>query len=193
MSKHTELIWRDFRKQLKAYIATHISDPTLVEDLLQEVFLKIHAKIDTLQDQTKIQSWVYQITRNTLIDYYRKPKITSVNFETIPSETHAIQPEMGESAAENPAQEIAAGLQGMVAELPEKYAQALQFVEFQGGTQIDLAAHLGISVSGAKSRVQRARRMLRDQLMHCCHFEFDRYGTILDVYPACCCCCCSKN
>jgi RNA polymerase sigma-70 factor (ECF subfamily) len=61
-------------------------------------------------------------------------------------------------------------------------------VEFEGVSQTELADRLGISVSGAKSRVQRGRKMLRDILMKCCHFEFDRYGTIIDYYPHCCCC-----
>ncbi len=59
---------------------------------------------------------------------------------------------------------------------------------YQGLSQKDLANRLGISYSGAKSRVQRARRMVRDMLMICCHFEFDRRGTVIDYYEHCCCC-----
>jgi hypothetical protein len=42
--------------------------------------------------------------------------------------------------------------------------------------------------SGAKSRVQPAREKLKDMLLNCCHFEFDRYGGILDYQARCCCC-----
>jgi len=86
-------------------------------------------------------------------------------------------------------QEIASGLREMVESLPEKYRQALLLVEFEGLSQIKLAKKLGISVSGAKSRVQRGRRMIKDALMRCCHFEFDKYGTIIDSHPITCCCC----
>jgi RNA polymerase sigma-70 factor, ECF subfamily len=76
----------------------------------------------------------------------------------------------------------------MVNELPEPYRQALLLTEYQGLNQKQMAERLGISVSGAKSRVQRAREKLRDMLLNCCHFEFDRRGRIVDYYEHCCCC-----
>ncbi len=77
----------------------------------------------------------------------------------------------------------------MVTDLPEKYAQALQLVEFDGFSQVELAQKLGISILGAKLWVQRGCQMLRDSLMRCCHFQFDRHGTIIDYYQRACCCC----
>jgi len=62
-------------------------------------------------------------------------------------------------------------------------------VEYEGMTQKEYAEKICISISGAKSRVQRARGMLKDLLMRCCHFEFDSYGTIIDYHPIACCCC----
>jgi RNA polymerase sigma-70 factor (ECF subfamily) len=77
----------------------------------------------------------------------------------------------------------------MIDSLPSHYREALLLTEYEGLSQKDLADRLGISISGAKSRVQRARAMLRDLLMECCHFEFDRYGTVIDYHPIACCCC----
>jgi RNA polymerase sigma-70 factor (ECF subfamily) len=76
----------------------------------------------------------------------------------------------------------------MVDELPDTYRDALLLTEYQGLNQRQMADRLGISFSGAKSRVQRARRMLRDMLLTCCHFELDRRGAIIDYYQHCCCC-----
>ena len=59
----------------------------------------------------------------------------------------------------------------MINELPEPYRQALLLTEYQG-----------LSLLGAKSRVQRAREKLRDLLPQCCHFEFDRRGGIVGYY-----------
>jgi len=53
---------------------------------------------------------------------------------------------------------------------------------------VELAARLGISISGAKSRVQRARQKVKDMLLTCCHYEFDRRGAILEYRQRCCCC-----
>jgi len=142
-----------------------------------------------LKDDTKIRNWIYQITRNTIIDYYRKPKIQLEDITTTPLEDTGTIPTIDEEPEESPVAEIAGGLREMVTALPEKYAQALLLVEFNGLSQIELAQKLGISISGAKSRVQRGRQMLRDSLMKCCHFQFDRYGTIIGYYPVACCCC----
>ncbi len=76
----------------------------------------------------------------------------------------------------------------MIEELPEPYRQAPLMTEYQGLTQKQLAESQGLSLSGAKSRVQRAREKLRDMLLQCCHFEFDRRGGIVDYYERCCCC-----
>ena len=60
-----------------------------------------------------------------------------------------------------------------------------------------LAERLGLSLSGAKSRVQRAREKLKQQLLECCHFELDRRGHIIDYQPRCQCCetaaCCADE
>ena len=180
----TEVIWTAFSNQLKQFLLRRVADESLADDLLQDVFLKIHAHIDTLQDETKVESWIYQIARNTVIDYYRTQK-TMVELSEILS-----QPDETESRAE---EKILKGLKEMIEKLPEPYSQALLLTEFEGLTQKELAEKLGISVSGAKSRVQRARKMLKDDLMRCCHFELDRYGTIIDYYPITCCCCAANQ
>jgi RNA polymerase sigma-70 factor (ECF subfamily) len=59
---------------------------------------------------------------------------------------------------------------------------ALYLTEYEGMTQRDLVAELGISVSGAKSRVQRARARLKALLLDCCHFELDRRGKVVNFY-----------
>ncbi|MBD3308604.1 RNA polymerase sigma factor SigZ [candidate division KSB3 bacterium] len=183
MKHDTESIWRAFSCQLKGFILKRVADEALADDLLQEVFIKIHTHIGTLHDETRIESWIYQITRNTLIDYYRSrrrklgldvPQIAS-DLDVMPENT--------------PHEEIASGLKTMIDELPEQYRQALVLTEFEGLSQKRLAQHLGLSVSGAKSRVQRARQQLQDLLMQCCHFEFDHYGTIIGYHPITCCCC----
>lgn len=178
----TECVWEDFRDQLKRFILIRVADESLADDILQEVFIKIHTHLATLNDEQNIKSWTYQITRNTIIDYYRKNLPRIVHPET------AI-PCCEEIPLNTPHQIITSGLKTLVEELPEKYAQALLLTEFEGFSQKDLARRAGISISGAKSRVQRARQKLKDMLMQCCHFEFDRYGTIVDYHPITCCCC----
>jgi RNA polymerase sigma-70 factor, ECF subfamily len=70
----------------------------------------------------------------------------------------------------------------MVYALPDPYRDAIVLTEFDGLSQKELAGRLGISVSGAKSRVQRGRALLKRQLLDCCQFEFDR-GSVIDCNP----------
>ncbi|MGH9857082.1 MAG: sigma factor-like helix-turn-helix DNA-binding protein, partial [Acidobacteriota bacterium] len=81
----------------------------------------------------------------------------------------------------------------MIEQLPEKYKDALIKSDFEGKKHADIAADLSISVSGVKSRVQRARKMLKELLLECCHFEFDRYGTISEIKAKNCKQCCEKK
>jgi RNA polymerase sigma-70 factor (ECF subfamily) len=71
----------------------------------------------------------------------------------------------------------------MVQSLPETYRQAIVLSEFEGLTQKELAARLDLSLSGAKSRVQRGRAQLKKMLLDCCRFEFDRRGTVIECEP----------
>jgi RNA polymerase sigma-70 factor (ECF subfamily) len=175
-----ESLWEQYCCQLKAFIHSRVADEDDVEDLLQEVFVRIHAHLCCLRDLSKLESWVYKIARNAIIDHYRSRRPGIELSESIPSED--------ETDAYDPEAVLALSLGAMVAELPAPYRDALVLTEYQGLNQRQLADRLGISFSGAKSRVQRARRMLRDMLLACCHFELDRRGAIIDYYERCCCC-----
>jgi RNA polymerase sigma-70 factor, ECF subfamily len=167
-------IWDDFTAQLRRFIAGRIQNEADVDDILQDVFIKIHRSIDRLEDQSKLQAWVYQITRNAIIDYYRK----SEQAVEVPGELPEVLTE-GSSEEEVEA-EVATWLQPMMEELPKKYREALHLTEIQGLTQKEMAERLNISLSGAKSRVQRAREKLKGVLLECCHVEVDRRGKVMD-------------
>jgi RNA polymerase sigma-70 factor (ECF subfamily) len=177
----TEDLFKSFGGRLRQFIHSRVSDASAADDILQDVFLKIHSRVETLQDETKLESWIFQITRNAITDHYRTQRPAerlSAAFEP-----YDMPPE--ESAIEK----LSPGIREMIDSLPSHYREALLLTEYEGLSQKDLADRLGISISGAKSRVQRARAMLRDLLMECCHFEFDRYGTVIDYHPIACCCC----
>jgi RNA polymerase sigma-70 factor, ECF subfamily len=178
--KDFDRVWDEFSGRIRAHIAARISDQSQVDDILQEVFLKIHLHTGDIKEETRLAGWISAVTNNTVSDFYRKKKVTVTSLSEEPA-----SPQESEGC---PACEIAAGLEGMAGSLPPVYAQAIRLVDFEGLSLAQAAARMSVSLSGAKSRVQRARRMIRDSLLRCCHFVFDRYGTIIDYYPACCCC-----
>lgn len=180
-AEHIESLYRRFHDNLKHFILHRVSDEAAAEDLLQEVFLRIHSRIDSLVDSSRVESWVFQIARNLIIDYYRSKKET----EQFDESALSVEPEPEADASE----QLAPAIREFISELPDPYREALILTEFEGVTQKELAERLGLSFSGAKSRVQRARAILKDMLMRCCHFEFDRYGTIIDYHEISCSCC----
>ena len=170
----TEQVWGEFKAQLRRFVASRVRNEADVEDILQEVFIKIHRGLERLADDARLQAWVYQITRNAVIDHYRR---VEQNVE-VPSERPDVVAE--EDGGEGAESEVAAWLRPLAEDLPEKYREALLLTDIEGLTQKELAERLDISLSGAKSRVQRAREKLKDALLECCHLEVDRRGRVVD-------------
>lgn len=179
LDRRVEAVWESLGAKLKRFILKRVGDEQLAEDILQEVFLKIHTNLGSLQDERKLQSWVYQITRNAIADHYRRPQ-----------QAQPLEDELFQNSADAVELEsaLAESLREMVDDLPEEYRKALVLDAFEGLSQAEIAERLGISLSGAKSRVQRARAKLRKMLFDCCHFEFDRRGSVIDYYPRPDCC-----
>jgi RNA polymerase sigma-70 factor, ECF subfamily len=171
MTPTVENIWNEFAARLGQFIRTRVSDPTTAEDILQDVFVRIQARLDQLDDPAKLQSWLYLIARNAIIDHYRTRKQTTELPESLPAEVPEDDSEM---------EGLKAAFRRMIYSLPDPYRDALIVTEFEGLTQKQLAERLGISLSGAKSRVQRARAQLKQMLHDCCTFEFDRRGHVID-------------
>ena len=74
-------------------------------------------------------------------------------------------------------------LDEMIGELPDSYREAVQLSEVEGLSQREVADRIGLSLSGAKSRIQRGRGMLKDALERCCRFEFDGRGNLMGYDP----------
>ena len=181
----TEQVWEGFSGQLKQFILRRVGDEYNAEDILQDVFVKVHTHIDTLRDEERLPAWIYQITRNAITDYYRMHSATMELADT--QDTHDI-PALEEDSLDDVVRELIPCIRGMVNSLPEHYRQAIILTEYQGVTQKELGEQLGLSFSGAKSRVQRAREKLKHMLLDCCHFEFDHFGKVIDYQPHCQCC-----
>jgi len=167
-------VWDELSVPLKSFIKKRIANEADADDIFQEVFMKIHNNIYDLLDDHKIHAWVYRITRNAIVDYYRRHN-NSIELSDFSDEL-AMEP--AEDINSNV--EIAACLKTMIDSLPEIYKQALLLTEFENLTQKELSEKMGLSLSGAKSRVQRGRDKLKEMLLGCCHLEFDRWGNVID-------------
>ncbi len=181
MSFTSAEVWEQFNQRILGYIQRRVADPDDAEDLTQEVFVKVHTRIDQLHQEDRVLPWLYQIARNTVIDYYRSRKPSASLSEELVDDSSEVE-------EAEPIQVLADGLQDMIYQLEVKYQQPLMLSEIQGMKQSKVAEELGLSLSGAKSRIQRGRHKLRQQLLDCCHFEFDRRGGLIDYIPKQSCC-----
>lgn len=166
----SEKIWQEYHQKLRAFIRSRVADEATTDDILQNVFLKMHFGLPALKDRTKLKSWLYQMARNAIIDYFRARKATA----DLPEWLSQPDPDPSEKAT----QELAECLRPMIELLPEDYREAVTLSELEGVRQREVARLQGISLSGAKSRVQRGRAQLKAMLAECCRLEFDHGGRL---------------
>lgn len=172
----TEKLWEAFRDRLRAFVTRRVRHPEDVDDILQEVFLRIHRNLEGLDQRGSLPSWIFQITRNSIVDHYRSRRRKE---ESLDEGVHQPATPVEEDSLKE-LRELAQCLSPMIRSLPEAYRDALVMTDLDGATQQEAARRAGVSLSGMKSRIQRARRLLRESLLACCRIEVSRRGEILD-------------
>ena len=176
--------YRDFRSKLQSYLARRLRNPDDVEDVLQDVFVRVTRNEQALKNVREPLAWLYTLTNSALVDHLRKQRnyvgLADSDVENIPA-----------LADEESNDGFSDCLLPLVDYLPDKYKNAIRFVDMGGGKQTELATDTGLTVSAAKSRVQRGRHMLKEAILGCCLVERDglQNVTALDsgkCGPDCC-------
>lgn len=179
-SMATEAVWRELRTRLLAFVRKRVGSPEDAEDIVQDVFTRIHESAARLPEIESVNGWVHRIARNAVVDHHRRRAATARVAAALDSEVEEVPPE---GDADDSSSELARCLEPLLSELPERYRRALELTELSGDTQRDAAGRLGLSLSGVKSRVQRGRAKLRERLLDCCHVELDRRNGVVDYAP----------
>jgi RNA polymerase sigma-70 factor, ECF subfamily len=169
----TALLWHNFADPLRNFLRARTRTAADADDLLSEVFMRIQKRLPDLREPAKLQGWVYRIARNVVIDHYRKRR-----------EHLALKAEVeSDDPAGRDAVDLTPALRAFIAALPPGYREPLVRHEFQGESLQEIAAALGLSLTATKSRVRRARLMLREMLDRCCRFKFDARGKVIEATP----------
>jgi RNA polymerase sigma-70 factor (ECF subfamily) len=173
----TDAIWSHFSADLRQFIRRRVADEHTADDLLQEAFVRVHRNIGALQEADRLAAWVYQIARNVVHDHHRSRATSTMVLES--------DELLDDSATQEPSSACGgiAWLNEMIRALPDGYREAVQLAEIDDLPQQDVAERLGLSLSGAKSRIQRGRAMLKDALQQCCSFELDGRGRVMGCEP----------
>jgi RNA polymerase sigma-70 factor (ECF subfamily) len=161
-------VWSRTQQALKTFVYRRVKDKALTDDIVQDVFLKVHTRLHQVKDFEKITGWIYQITRNAITDHFRAQS-KSINAFDLDWES--------EHSSLNDC--VASCLKEMLLTLPAKYREALELTELKNFSQTQLAEKLNISYSGAKSRVQRARQMLKSKMDAHYEIKMDAYGNVI--------------
>lgn len=163
------------RDGLRGFIRRRVA-PDVVDDLVQEVFLKMQEHAGELRDSDRISAWAFRIARNVVVDHHRRARSVPVG-DLDPAADEPLGGEVNEV--------VAGWLRPMLVLLPDEYALAIELVDLEGMSQKDFAARAGLSLSGAKSRVQRARQMLEGVVRACCDLEQDVRGNVIGFTRRC--------
>lgn len=177
----SDLPWRELRDELARFVAARVAASD-VDDVVQEALTRIHGGVAGVRDQDRLGPWLYQVTRNAIVDHHRRARPMAIEpVEALEDELPA--PPEGEDEAERLPRLLAPCLRAYVGMLPAVSRQAITLVELEGLSQVEAAARLGISVSTMKSRVQRGRAQLRLMVEQCCAIGLDARNHVIDVTP----------
>jgi RNA polymerase sigma-70 factor (ECF subfamily) len=169
--------WNYLYGELVTFVVAKVKDRATAEDIVQDVFIKVHTKSGQLKEADKISAWVYQITRNAVADHFRK---NARSIEPINVDWESSHHEFNDC--------VSHCLSVLLGTLPEKYRIPLQLAEVDNLSQYEIARRLHITHSGARSRVQRARKMLKEKLDELYYIRTDSYGNVIACEDRRCCC-----
>lgn len=170
----------ELRARLFAYIQARVRSREVAEDLVQETLLRANRTL-AAHEIANIEGWLFRTARNAIADHFRGSK----------DQVEWREDEHGEAARDDAMmkeerelrEELTAYVRGVVGSLSEPYRSALLLTEYDGLTQKELAERAGISISAAKSRVQRGRAEVKRVIEQCCRIAADRYGQVTDCEP----------
>lgn len=176
----TEALWRELHGRLFAFLHSRVASREDAEDLLQDVFARIHARAQ-MENVESVSGFLFRVARNAVTDYHRRRATAAKASEALAESTpvsRSLEPD--DAGAER---ELASCIEPLVARLPDRYRAALELTELGELTQRQASERLGISLSGVKSRVSRGREKLKELLLDCCHVELDRRKGVAEIEP----------
>ncbi|PTX91888.1 hypothetical protein DB346_23305 [Verrucomicrobia bacterium LW23] len=170
----------ELRLSLLNFVRARVHDFHAAEDLTQVILMRAVSSRAYLKSDERLEAWLFRIARNVICDHYRKPARTT-SLDDKEYLTGVV--ENGHLDEEDALlrERLAAYVRGVVEGLPLLYRDALRFTDYEGRSQVQLAESAGITVSAAKSRVQRARKEVQKIIEACCHVETDRYGDVVEM------------
>lgn len=169
-----EQIYKQYYSRLFSFINSKVQNKEDTKDILSEVFIKIYKNVDKLDLDKKLTSWIFTITRNTIIDFYRKNNKNKNNIEF--NEEYIYE----EKEQLDIISELSNCIEPIINSLNPKYSKALYLSEIKELKQKEIADKLGINSNNIKNIIFRGKKQIKEKLFQCCSYEYDTFGDIVD-------------
>ena len=166
--------WHSHEAELRGWMRHRLGNSAEAEDLLQDVFIKAMRQGERFCAIVDARAWLFEVARNALADRLRLARPTV----GLPEDLSAATEE--EAAVVD---SLAACLPRVLTELSPEDREAITLCDLEGLPQEEYARRKGLSLPGAKSRVQRARKRLRARLTLACQVRLDEAGQVSDFVP----------
>lgn len=173
MNCNTESIWREYQQKVKQFAINQKVQPEDANDIAQEVYLRLHKFCINRTGIKNMGAWLNRVTNNVVADYYRKKNKLVLTEDTILWD----KPEELELVLEEKA---ARYIQPLLNYLPANYSEALRMEMLSGLKQDEIAGKLNIGHGTLRTRLTRAKKMLKEKIMECAELETDSAGRISD-------------
>ncbi|WPX40055.1 sigma-70 family RNA polymerase sigma factor [Akkermansia sp. N21116] len=166
-SQAMEELIRRHQNSVYATVASMLRHGGDVEDIAQQVFIRIWKGAATYEPSSKFTTWMYTIVRNLVFNELRRQKRKPV------LSADAIEEEHGQILSIDTApspdsslehKELTQAVEDAIASLPEQASLAIQLRRYENLSYEEISQVLGISVSATKSLLFRARNTLKEQL-----------------------------
>lgn len=174
-----ESAFREFRQALSRFLIKRLDNSDDVQDLLQEVFVRVMRNEDALMKAKIPLAWLYSVTQSVLVDHFRK---TNKALFHVGKEINEV---IAHETDDQFHSEFDKCLRPLIDSLPENYRKALIQVDLRGHKQTDFAEENNLNHSTVKSRVQRGRKILKQAIINCCSVEYDNQNHLVEVSSDC--------
>ncbi len=152
-----EQVYLDYHDKVMGYIRSRVNRRADAEDLCSDVFEKVQRKLADFDPQkASVSTWVFTITRNTVIDYFRRTKPTAELDENLSDDT-----EVDEDLLRS---ETLGELASALRKLPQQLMDIVVLRYYDGKPLTEIAALMGLSYGAVKLRHQNALMLLREQI-----------------------------
>jgi RNA polymerase sigma-70 factor (ECF subfamily) len=168
--------WGAFYDRLHAFVSARIRNGADADDLVQRILERAVSRAPGAEIASTT-GWLFRIARNSIADHYRNQARSLI------AAADALDNEEPLGSSDDERAAVLTCMQPLLNALPHETSRLLQWADMEGRTMQSIADELGISLTAAKSRVQRARKDFVKITSDCCAITIDARGRVTDLTP----------